>query len=93
METIREQLGDDTLAWIPPPSVRAVRYDPATGQAYDPDCRFGPASPYQDAYVRADHYLDVGRCPGGLYRWLDALWGTLDPRSVRPLSGGGNRRR
>ncbi len=85
MERVREQIGEDSLSWAPPPGVLSVRYDPTTGDVYDQDCRFGPASHYEDAYVRADDELDMGSCPGGLYRWLDALWGTLHARKVRPL--------
>ncbi len=87
MQAVHRQLGEDSLAWLPPPGVRPVRYDPATGNAYDADCRFAVDSPYETAYIQEDHYLDIGRCPGGLYRWLDALWTALAPRKVRSLWG------
>ncbi len=90
---VQEEEGDDTLAWVPPPGVRRVRYDPSTGSAYGADCRFGPASSFRNAWVRAARYPDTKGCPGGLFRWLDAVWGAIAAHRVHAISGGGGVRR
>jgi penicillin-binding protein 1A len=72
-------------AWIPPPSVERVRYDPVMGGVIGPHCRFGPGDAvYQDAWVIAGDY--DRRCPDtGIRGWFDRAWRTLVPGDVEPV--------
>ncbi len=72
--------GWGSRAWIPPPGVEPVRYDPETGEVLSHECggRFGVD--YREAWVIAGRYR-VRDCRRGPLGWLQRLWHTVVPGS------------
>ncbi|MDX1647244.1 MAG: transglycosylase domain-containing protein [Longimicrobiales bacterium] len=71
-------------AWIPPPGVERVRYDPVEGDVVGPHCRVALGRAYHEAWTLAGRY-DRRGCPvDGFRGFLDRIWRAFTPDEPRP---------
>lgn len=76
-----------SVAWVPPPGLEHVRYNPRTGEVLDRECGGRLGSDYEEAWVHAGRYQHL-RCTGGVRGWFQKLWNVFDPphrEPIRPL--------
>jgi penicillin-binding protein 1A len=73
-----------SAAWVPPPGLEQVRYDPRTGEVLDRDCGGRLGSDYEEAWVHAGRY-ERRLCRGGVRGWFNRVWHVFDPPDRGPL--------
>lgn len=73
-----------SVAWVPPPGLEHVRYDPRTGEVLDRECGGSLGSDYEEAWVHAGRYERLG-CAGGVRGWFERLWRVFDPPDTGPI--------
>lgn len=80
-----------SVAWVPPPGLEHVRYNPRTGEVLDRECGGRLGSDYEEAWVHAGRYEHL-RCTGGVRGWFEKLWHVFDPPDREPMRPVGPRR-
>ena len=78
MEGLRRNPRPSRRAWIPPPGVERVRYDPVSGEVLDVDCAGVFGRDFQEAWVLNGRYIRR-RCTTGVLGWLERLWNRVTP--------------
>jgi membrane peptidoglycan carboxypeptidase len=87
-----QALARTSVAWVPPPGLEHVRYDPRTGAVLDRDCGGHLGSDYEEAWVHAGRY-EHQRCASGVRGWFERIWHVFDPPDREPIRPVGPRRR
>ncbi len=79
MARVDRALGSPRGAWVAPPGLIPIRYDPVTGDAAAVTCDPGPGQWFVEAWAPAARYSDRG-CSSVLERLLRRFWHSLVPR-------------